>query len=188
MSRNLRGNRCSEYVSSLHEGLQQAKFRKIPSNYPVTREFGIGDRFRRTASTTIQSYQTADFQTESKQAVSVGISAAIVLLFQSPGTLPVSRADFSLPVSASKNSVPRSRVAAAKAVWELGNLGSFSGQKRTFRVRSVLIEGSIRGLRTAGSILAEHREVARRRCRVATDLPRRPARDLARETRVRSSC
>jgi hypothetical protein len=62
----------------------------------------------------------------------VGISAAIVPHFRSPVTFAVSRADFSLPVSASKNSVPRSRVAAAKAVRELGNLGSFSGQNRPF--------------------------------------------------------
>src|ERR1039457_5930162 len=92
MSRNLRGNRCSEYVSSLHEGLQQAKFRKIPSNYPVTREFGIGDRFRRTASTTIQSYQTPDFQAESRWAVSAGCFAVIFLLFPSPATFAVSQA------------------------------------------------------------------------------------------------
>jgi hypothetical protein len=48
-------------------------------------------------SLTIQSYQTADFQAEKKQAVSVGIFAGIVLFFQSPVTLAVSQADFSLP-------------------------------------------------------------------------------------------
>src|ERR1019366_1995417 len=46
---------------------------------------------------TIQSHQTADFQAESKQAVSAGIFAGIVRLFRSPVTLPVSQAEFSLP-------------------------------------------------------------------------------------------
>jgi hypothetical protein len=45
---------------------------------------------------TIQSFQTADFQPESKWAVSVGIFAGIVPLFRSPVTLAVSPADFSL--------------------------------------------------------------------------------------------
>jgi hypothetical protein len=110
----------------------------------------------------------------------VGIFAGIVLLFQSPVTLAVSQADFSLPsphpkipfpavgltavqtgrfcgdfrrylsalsvsgdicglsgrfqppVSASKNSVPRSRVAVAKANGELGNLGILWGQNGPF--------------------------------------------------------
>ena len=50
-----------------------------------------------TAHTTIQSSRTADFQADSKPAVSVGIFAGIVLLFRSLVTLAVSQADFSLP-------------------------------------------------------------------------------------------
>jgi hypothetical protein len=68
-----------------------------------------------------------------------------------------------------------------------GFLG-FGRPKATFRTRSAIIADSIQGLRTAGSILAEHREVARLRCRVANDLRRRPARELVQGTRVRSSC
>jgi hypothetical protein len=69
-----------------------------------------------------------------------------------------------------------------------GILGAFWGQNGPFCARSILIAGSIRGHRTAGSILLEHHEVARLQYRVANDLRLRPARDLARETRVRSSC
>jgi len=43
---------------------------------------------------TIQSPRTADFQADSKRAVSVGIFAGIVPLFRSPVTLVVSQADF----------------------------------------------------------------------------------------------
>jgi hypothetical protein len=50
-----------------------------------------------TAHTTIQSPRTADFQADSKRAVSVGIFAGIVPLFRSPVTLAVSQADFCLP-------------------------------------------------------------------------------------------
>ncbi len=50
-----------------------------------------------TVSTTIQFFRTADFQADSKRAVSVGIFAGIVPLFRSLVTLAVSQADFSLP-------------------------------------------------------------------------------------------
>jgi len=50
-----------------------------------------------TAHTTIQSFKTAHFQTDSKRAVSGGIFAGIVPLFRSLVTLAVSQADFSLP-------------------------------------------------------------------------------------------
>ena len=50
-----------------------------------------------TAHTTIQSFQTADFRADSKEAVSVGIFAGIVPLCRSLVTLAVSQADFSLP-------------------------------------------------------------------------------------------
>jgi hypothetical protein len=43
---------------------------------------------------TIQSPRTADFQADSKRAVSVGIFAVIVPFFRSPVTLAVSQADF----------------------------------------------------------------------------------------------
>jgi len=46
-------------------------------------------------TSTIQSDQTADFQVESKRAVSVGISAAIVPHFRSPAKFAVSPADLS---------------------------------------------------------------------------------------------
>jgi hypothetical protein len=101
----------------------------------------------------------------------VGISAGIVPLFRSPVTLAVSQADFLPPVSASKNSVPRGRVLAANAGRVPGILGVLGGQKaRRFEARSVIIADSIQGLQTAGSILAEHREVARPRRRVAAGL------------------
>jgi hypothetical protein len=95
---------------------------------------------------------------------------------------------FQAPVSASKNSVPRGRVVAG-----VGRLGTrdcweFFGPKRTFRARSVLIVSSIRGLRTAGSILPERLEVALLQCRVASNLRPQPARDLVQGTRARSSC
>src|ERR1035437_42896 len=44
------------------------------------------------------------------------------------------------------------------------------GRNKSESARSVFIAGSIRGLRTAGSILPEHHEVARLQCRVANDL------------------
>jgi hypothetical protein len=46
---------------------------------------------------TIQSFKTAHFQTDSKRAISGGIFAGIVPLFRSLVTLAVSQADFSLP-------------------------------------------------------------------------------------------
>jgi hypothetical protein len=72
---------------------------------------------------------------------------------------------------------------AAGNFWE-----SWGAKSASLRARSVIIADSIQGLQTAGSILAEHREVARLQCRVANDLRRRPARELVQGTRVRSSC
>jgi hypothetical protein len=48
-------------------------------------------------SATSKSFKTADFQTDSKRAVSVGIFAGIIPRFRSLVTLAVSQADFSLP-------------------------------------------------------------------------------------------
>ena len=45
---------------------------------------------------TIQSFQTADFRADSKEAVSVGIFAGIVALVRSPVTLSVFHADMSI--------------------------------------------------------------------------------------------
>ena len=69
----------------------------------------------------------------------------------------------------------------------LGILGVWR-PKTTFRTRSIIIADSIQGLRTVGSILPEHHEVARLQCRVANDLRPRRGRDLVRGTRARSSC
>jgi hypothetical protein len=69
----------------------------------------------------------------------VGIFAGIVLLIQSPVTFAVSQADFSLPSLHPKIPFPAVGLRPAKAVRELGNLGSFSGQNgpsspvRTYR-------------------------------------------------------
>jgi hypothetical protein len=87
---------------------------------------------------TIQSDQTADFQAESKQAVSAGVSAGIFLLFRSPVTLAVSQADFSLPSLHPKIPFPAVGFAAAKAVRELGNLGSLWHPKRKILLGPVL--------------------------------------------------
>ena len=95
---------------------------------------------------------------------------------------------FEPPVSASKNSVPRGRAATAQYPWVAAESWEFLEPKRTFRARPVFIADSIRGLRTAGSILPAHREVARLQCRGANDLGPQRARGLARETQVRSSC
>ena len=147
-----------------------------------TTGWGVGSSV--PSSPTIQSRQTAVFRVGRKQAVSVGIFASIVLLFWSPLTLAVSQADFSLPSPHPKIPFPAVGFTSAKAARELGNLGP----NGPFVPRSVLIAGSIRGLRTAGSILPEHHEVARRQYRVANDLRLQRVRDLVQGTRVRSSC
>lgn len=71
-----------------------------------------------------------------------------------------------------------------------GPLGIFGvwRPKTTFRTRSIIIADSIQGLRTVGSILPEHHEVARLQYRAANDLRPRRGRDLVRGTRARSSC
>jgi hypothetical protein len=136
---------------------------------------------------TIQSYQTADFQAESKWAVSAGIFAGIFLLFRSPATFAVSQADLSHRSLHPKIPFRAGGVAATWALQEPGILGVL-WPKRTFRTRSVLIAGSIRGLRTVGSILPEHHEVARLQCREANDLQPQRARDPAQGTLAKSSC
>jgi hypothetical protein len=73
-------------------------------------------------TTTIQSFQTTDLRVGSKEAISVVIFAGIVPLFRSLVTLAVSQGRFQPPVSASKNSVPRSRVSIANTVWRSGIL------------------------------------------------------------------
>jgi hypothetical protein len=107
--------------------------------------------------------------------------------FESPVTLPVSQAEFSLPSPHPKIPFPAVGLRPPRPSGNSGILGAFWA-KRTFRARSLIIAGSIRGLRTVGSILPGHHEVVRRRRRVANDLRQRRARDLVQGTRVRSSC
>jgi hypothetical protein len=135
---------------------------------------------------TIQSFQTADFHAGSKEAVSVGIFAGIVPLFRSLVTLAVSQADFSLPSLQQKIPFPAAEFGAANDR-RLENL-AFREAELPFRADSGITEDSARGLRTAGSILREHREVVRLRCRAANDPRPRPGRDPVRGTRARSSC
>jgi hypothetical protein len=92
------------------------------------------------------------------------------------------------PVSASKNSVPRGRVFDGQIPVGCREFLGFGRPKATFRTQSVIIADSIQGLRTVGSILPEHHEVARLQYRVANDLRPRRGRDLVRGTRARSSC
>jgi hypothetical protein len=92
------------------------------------------------------------------------------------------------PVSASKNSVPRGRVLTANAGRLPEILGVLEAKSGSFRARLVVIADLIRALRTAGSILREHRATVRLRCRVANGLRPRRARGLVRGTRAISSC
>jgi hypothetical protein len=69
----------------------------------------------------------------------VGIFAGIVLLFQSPVNLSVSQARFWPPVSASKNSVPRGRVATAQALREL--IGALSRSPKISQQPFALLAG-----------------------------------------------
>ena len=85
---------------------------------------------------------------------------------------------FRPPVSASKNSVPRGRIATADAGRIAGNCGSLARQKAMFRTRSVIIADSIRALRTAEPIRLARHEGARLRYRVANGPRRRRARVL----------
>ena len=105
----------------------------------------------------------------------------------SGGPLRSHRPIFSLQSLHPKIPFPAAGFLTAHAL-RLPGIGGMGGQKATFRTRSVIIADSIQGLRTAGSILREHREVARLRCRVAIDLRPRCARGLVRGTRAISSC
>jgi hypothetical protein len=88
-----------------------------------------------------QSAQTANFQGESKRAVSVGFFASIVLLFRSPVRLAVSQANSSLPSPHPKIPFPAVASQGAKAFGNSGILAVFRA-KRTFGTRSVVIAGS----------------------------------------------
>lgn len=99
----------------------------------------------------------------------------------------VSQPDFShaslhpkIPFPASGFSTARSRSAAR----------NFRGieAKNDVSNRSIIIAVSIQGLRTVGSILPEHHEVARLQYRAANGLRPRRGRDLVRGRRARSSC
>ena len=146
--------------------------------------WGVGSSVRSTP--TILSYETADFQVESQQALSAGISARIFLLFRSPVRLAVSEAGLGLPSLHPKIPFPAVGLRPAKAIGEFGISGAFRA-KTDLSSRS-FIAGSVRGLRTVGSIPPKHHEVARRQYLVANDLRPRPARDLVRGTLARSSC
>jgi hypothetical protein len=82
---------------------------------------------------TIQSRQTADFGADFKEAVSVGISAHFIPPCRSLVAAAVSRADFGVPVSAFKNSVPRAAgLRRAWAVWQPGIMAVMGAKKRHF--------------------------------------------------------
>jgi hypothetical protein len=133
-----------------------------------TTGWGVGSSV--PSSPTIQSYQTAEFQAESKWAVSVGGSAGIVPHFRS-----LQRPLRSLrPILASRLRIQKfrspqwglqpPRPLGIREYWEP------LGQNGPFCAWSAIIAGSIPGLRTAGSNLREYHEVARLQCRVANDL------------------
>jgi hypothetical protein len=108
-------------------------------------------------------------------------------LFRSLVTLAVSQADFSLPSLQQKIPFPAAEFGAANDRGRLENL-AFREAELPIRAASGITEDSVRGLRTADSILREHREVVRLRCRAANDPRPRPGRDPVRGTRGRSSC
>ena len=76
---------------------------------------------------------------------------------------------FSLPSLQQKIPFPAAEFGAANDRRRLENL-AFREAELPFRADSGITEDSARGLRTAGSILREHREVVRLRCRAANDL------------------
>ena len=91
-----------------------------------TTGWGVGSSV--PSSSTIQSHQTADFQAESKQAVSAGIFAGIVRLFRSPVTLPVSQAEFSLPSPHPKIPFPAVGLRPPRPMGNSGILGFFGAK------------------------------------------------------------
>jgi hypothetical protein len=99
----------------------------------------------------------------------------------------VSQPDFSLASLHPKIPFPASGFSTARSRSAAGNFWGMEA-KATFRTRSIIIADSIQGLRTVGSILPEHHEVARLQYRAANDLRPRRGRDLVRGTRARSSC
>ena len=99
----------------------------------------------------------------------------------------VSQPDFSLASLHPKIPFPASGFRRPDPRRPLGIFG-VPRPKTTFRARSIIIADSIQGLRTVGSILPEHHEVARLQYRAANDLRPRRGRDLVRGTRARSSC
>ena len=99
---------------------------------------------------TIQSFQTTDLRTGSKEAVSVGIFAGIVPLFRSLVTLAVSQADFNLPSLHPKIPFPAAGFPTANSVRQPRNIGGL-GRRRTpfqagpqlLRVQSERLELSV---------------------------------------------
>jgi hypothetical protein len=90
----------------------------------------------------------ADFQAESKWPFLWGFPP-----LWSPVTFAVSQADLGHPSLHPKIPFPRNGVAVGMGRSGTRESWEFFGPKRTFRARSVLIAGSIRGLRTDGSIV-----------------------------------
>jgi hypothetical protein len=84
---------------------------------------------------TIQSVQTADFQADVKQDYSVGIFRLFCsALFVSGARCGLS-APFWRPVSACKNPVPGTGIAAGQCRWQIGNNGKSCGLKNVVRGR-----------------------------------------------------
>ena len=77
---------------------------------------------------TIKSPRTADFEADSKRAVSVGIFAGIVPLFRSPVTFAVFHTDFSLPSLHPKIPFPAAGFSTARSRSPAGNFGGLGGQ------------------------------------------------------------
>ncbi len=91
----------------------------------------------------------------------MGIFVGIVPLFPSLETLAVSQPDFSLPSLHPKIPFPAARVFDGQIPVGCREFLGFGEAKSDVRTRSVTIADSIQGLRTVGSILPEHHEVAR---------------------------
>jgi hypothetical protein len=119
---------------------------KYPVSFPVSREFSPETGSHLTAHTTIQSHQTADFQADLKQAVSVGIAGYFILPFRSLVPVAVSRADFGIPSPHPKIPFPGAARGGLMpfgrpgimAVW--GTKNAVRGEPRLLRVQSERLE------------------------------------------------
>jgi hypothetical protein len=71
---NLPRSGCGTGVFRSEIASKSVEITKFPVNFPVSRELQVETGSYLTAPTTIQSFQTADFRVDSKEAVSVGFS------------------------------------------------------------------------------------------------------------------